>query len=466
MTVAPNRSGKGVCTQIPALLSYPGPAIVVDPRGETAIASAWFREAVFGQSIAIYDPFDVVCSRLGRTPDRFNVLDTISPDEPTFYDDAALNGEAIVMEELQGQKFWPDEGRALVTGLTLNIAYDSRERGQRHLGRLRDILNMPPGVFRDYVAGQFEDDPETGDTVLVRPGMLQSRNRYVRAAAGRILSKPARQFGDILSTAQQNTHFLESEIIQDSLSASDFKFEDIEGGNMTIYLVLPPERLRTHGRLLRLLISAAIAAINKMKVKPNPSCLFMLDEMGAIGRLDPVLDAFGVLAGSGMQLHPIFQDFAQAQSLYKDRWQTFIANAAVIQAFGTRDVLTAEYLSKLCGTATVEHLTYDTAVRRQQLWSDPDYFARHDGLASRRLITPDEMMTLHPAVQVLVLANAYPVNCFKAPYYLDARFRDRYGRPFFDVPPQHRDKPLPRPVRFDRPGIDLLKTLQPYLTVG
>ncbi len=63
-------------------------------------------------------------------------------------------------------------------------------------------------------------------------------------------------------------------------------------------------------------------------VKPDPPCLFLLDEMGAMGRLDPVIDAFGLLAGSGLQLWPIFQDFSQAKTIYGERWQTFIANAA------------------------------------------------------------------------------------------------------------------------------------------
>lgn len=466
LTIAPNRSGKGVSTCIPALLSHQSAAIVLDPRGEVASATARFRAEILGQRIAIFDPFNVVSADLGRESERFNALDTVSADNPTFFDDAYLLADALVMPENHSSTFWSDEARAFIAGVILQIAHDPRESGNRHLGRVRAIMNMPAPDFWGYVAGTFEDDPEAGKKYLVRPGMAQSANQYVRAAAGRMLSKPERQFGDILATAQQNTHFLESQIVQDSLSASDFDFRTLGEGDMTVYLVLPPERLRTHGRLLRLLISAAIDALNKMPVKPEPSCLFMLDEMGAIGRLDTLLDAFGVLAGSGMQLHPIFQDFAQAQSIYKDRWQTFVANAAVIQAFGTRDLLTAEYMSKLCGVGSVEQLTYESAVQRQELFGDPEYFTRDDQLAGRPLITPDEMMTLHPAVQVLVLANAHPVACFRAPYFLDARFRDRDGRPLFDLPQRYRGQPLPRPINFTRRGARLLDALAPFVTVG
>lgn len=466
LTCAPNRSGKGITTCIPSLLSHTGSAVVLDPRGEIACATARFREQALGQRVFVYDPFNIACPHLDRNPDRFNVLDAVRPESPTFFDDALLVADALVMEETYGSRFWADEARALIAGLILQVAYDPREIGTRHVGRVRDILNLPGAEMRGYIGGLFEQDDPDEEPRLVQLGMVQSPNPFVRAAAGRILSKPERQFGDILSTAHQNTHVLESAPVRHSLSASDFDFASIGAGDMTVYLVLPPERLRTHGRLLRLLVSAAIDAINRLRTKPDPPCLFMLDEMGAIGRLDALIAAFGVLAGSGMQLHPIFQDFAQAKSLYGERWQTFIANAAVIQAFGTRDLLTAEYLSKLCGVGTAEHLTYESAMRRRYLLGDPTYTSREDARIARPLVTPDEIMTMHPATQLLVLANASPIVCFRAPYFLDSRFRGARGRPWFDVPPRYKDNPLPRPITFTAPGRDLFRALSPYLTVG
>ena len=466
VTVAPNRAGKGVSAIIPALLTHTGPAIVIDPRGEALAATANYREHLLGHTILAYDPFDAVCPYLDRRPARLNPVEGLDPDSPTFFDDALLVADACITTETYGPRFWSDESLALIAGLKMRVRTDPREAGNRTLGRVRDILSLPWGEFRDYVAGRFEDDPATGKPRLARPGMLQSTDGYVRAAAGRILSKPQRQLGDILSTAQQNSHFLESRIVRESLAASDFSFAELGNGRTAIYIVLPPGRLRTHGRLLRLLVSLAIDAVNKVAVKPDPPCLFLLDEMGAMGRLDPVIDAFGLLAGSGLQLWPIFQDFSQAKTLYGERWQTFIANAAVVQAFGTRDLLTAEYISKLCGVTSVEQLTYESAMQREHLFGDPGYFSRDDQMTSRPLITPDEFMTLHPALQVLVLANARPVTGYRAPYFLDARFRDRAGRPLFDTPPQHRRHALPPAIDFTRPGQDLLRALAPYATVG
>jgi type IV secretion system protein VirD4 len=462
LTIAPNRSGKGVCTCIPALLSHPGPAVVIDPRGEIAAATARFRREELGQRVAIYDPFDEICASLGRTPDAFNPLDTLDPHSPAFFDDATLLATALVIRDTHGSPFWSDEAQAFITGIILQVAADPREAKHRHLGRVRDVLNMTPEAFHAFVAGETD---KAG--ALIRPGMAQSPHKLVRAAAGRILAKPERQFGDVLGTAQQNTHVLEGGAVQESLAASHFSFSDLTaGGGLTVYIVLNTDRLMTHGRLLRLLVTAAINAVNRMERKPEPSVLFMLDEMAALGHLDTLVNAFGMLAGSGMQLHPIFQDFAQLQSIYRQQWQTFIANAGVLQAFGTTDKGSAEYLSHKCGITTAEKLSAETLMRRSELFADPRDLGPSDMLVQRPLITPDEVMNLHPTAQLLMPASARPVVAFKAPYYLDARFRRPDGAPLFDQPPAYAGRALPEPVEFTRPGLDLFAALEPFLTVG
>ena len=43
LTVAPTRAGKGVAAIIPNLLTYPGSALVIDPKGENAMVTALRR---------------------------------------------------------------------------------------------------------------------------------------------------------------------------------------------------------------------------------------------------------------------------------------------------------------------------------------------------------------------------------------------------------------------------------------
>lgn len=204
-----------------------------------------------------------------------------------------------------------------------------------------------------------------------------------------------------------------------------------------------------------MLLSIAITAVTRFKTKPNPPVYFLLEEAAALGRLDVIEAAYGLMAGYGMQLHLILQDLNQLASLYQDRWQTFPANSGVIQIFGTRDLMTSEYISKLCGVTTVESLSEASAEKRAGFFSDPNYLSRDDALTSRSLITPDEIMTMHPAAQLLILPHAHPIACFKTAYFLDKRYRDKKGRPLFDIHPHYADRRLAPPVNFLRSNFDI-----------
>ncbi len=91
------------------------------------------------------------------------------------------------------------------------------------------------------------------------------------------------------------------------------------------------------------------------------------------------------------------------------------------------------------------------------LINNPNFLSRDDGLVSRSLITPDEVMTMHPAAQILILSlsHAYPVACFKTAYFLDKRYRGKNGDPLFDIHPHYADRPLAPPVNFMRAGFDI-----------
>jgi len=86
VTIAPTGAGKGVSCIIPALLSWDGPAIVVDPKGENHAVTAARRKAL-GQEVAVLDPFAVTDV---RHLDSLNPLDLIDRDGASAADDAAV----------------------------------------------------------------------------------------------------------------------------------------------------------------------------------------------------------------------------------------------------------------------------------------------------------------------------------------------------------------------------------------
>ncbi len=457
--LGPTRSGKGVCFTVPHCLDHQGSLVVTDIKdGENAAITAHYRRDVLGQDVFLLDPWDRVSSTLDMKPSCFNPLDWLDPKTDEFVDNAFIIADALVVSENVREPFWSDEAKALLAGLCMHvrtapkILLPSPDKG-RTLGQVRDCLNLSPKAFQSLIAGEFEED-EDGNVKLAKTGMAQSRNEHVRAAAGRIMNKSQKERSGVLSTAQANTHFLESPAIQRALSRSDFDMGALENGNTSLYIVMPTDKHHTHGRFLRLAIALTLTTASRFKSKPNPPVSFVLEEANALGSLPQVTSAYSLLAGQGVQVISIWRDFNQMAGRY-DNWQTMIANSGFIQCLATHDPFTAEYLSKMSGMTTIEHVSENSAALRAGLFADPSYLSRDDALHGRSLITPDEIMTMHPCAGLLLLAHAHPVTFYKPAYHIDCRYRDKRGKPLYAIHPHYADNPLSRPVNFTKAGLDI-----------
>ena len=295
LTVAPTRAGKGVAAIIPNLLTYPGSALVIDPKGENAMTSCLRRGPGdkarkiegMGQEVHVVDPWGLTTAVIGTAPSCFNPLDWLDPASPEIGENAMMLADALVMPAgSAADPFWNEEAKALLMGFILYVATSPAEAENRNLGRVRDILMLAPDDF---------------DTVLNE--MLGSDNPIVASSAARTAGKEAKLRASVISSAQAQTHFLDSPRLRESLSRSDFRFEDLKRAPTTVYLVLPADRLEPFGRWLRLLIQQAITVTARnITDRPERPILFLLDEMAALGRLTMVEQAYSLMAGFGMQL--------------------------------------------------------------------------------------------------------------------------------------------------------------------
>ena len=417
LTVAPTRSGKGVSSIIPNLLTYTGSALVIDPKGENALITVPRRGSGkppdipgMNQNVHVVDPWGIT----GLPVSRFNPLDWLDPGDEDINENAMILADSIITpHEGFHDQFWDEEAKALLMGLLLHVALDKEEWGNRTLGRVRDIISMGHAEFMD---------------VMIK--MQKSGNLIVSSTAERTISKEEKLQSSVLATLQAHTHFLDSPRIRASLAVSDFRFEDLKTSKMTVYLVLPADRLETFGRWLRLLIQQAITVnARNIETKPEKPILFLLDEMAALGRLAMVEQAFSLMAGFGMQLWGVVQDLSQIENIYSRGWETFIGNSGVLQYFGSRDNKTAEYFSKLCGVTTVLKFSLTQAVARAlgfsvshtiggqggsstsgesstTTWSDSET----EDVVQRHLAFPDELMVLRDKKQLVIIESCNPIG--------------------------------------------------------
>ena len=328
LSLAPTRSGKGVGAIIPNLLTADRSTVCTDPKGENARATYQARRS-FGP-VHVLDPFGIT----GLPAAAYNPLDGLDPGSLDLAEDAATIADALVHDPpgQVAEAHWNEEAKALLTGLILYaVCHEPPE--DRTLATVRDYLSLDPENFRGLL--KLMQDSTAAEGLIAR-------------AANRHLSKADREAAGVLSSAQRHTHFLNSPRMAAVMARSDFRFAELKDTTASVFLVLPPDRLGTYSRWLRLMVAQAITDMARSPVQPPAPVLFLLDEFAALGPLEPVVRAYGLMAGYGMQLWAILQDLHQLKSLYGPRAGTFLSNAGVTQVFNVNDVETAAWVLRAC----------------------------------------------------------------------------------------------------------------------
>jgi type IV secretion system protein VirD4 len=347
LTVGGSRAGKGVSAIIPNLIFYPGSVVVIDPKGENAKRTATRRgrgsktaRESLGQNVIVLDPFGE--SELEETH-CFNPLDMIDPKSRTAADDAGLVAEALILQEQGEGRHFTAAARNFLRGLILFVCTDENE-ANRNLSSVRELLTFDKERFEKFVLGGMTN-PSCDDVV--------------QRAASSLLAKDPRERSGVISTAIEQTDFLDSKPLADCLRRSDFGFRltHLKRAPTSLYLCLPARYMATHSRWLRVIINLAVAAMEQEKTIPPHRVLFIMDEFAILDHLSSVEKAAGQIAGFDVTLWPILQDLSQLKSIYKERWETFLGNAGLLQFFGNIDITTLEYLSQRLGKTTIANMT-------------------------------------------------------------------------------------------------------------
>lgn len=116
-----------------------------------------------------------------------------------------------------------------------------------------------------------------------------------------------------------------------------------------MYICLPARFIPTHARFLRLVLNLILYRMEAQGLG-KPVCghpvLCILDEIAALGRLDAIEKAAGLMAGYGVKIWSVWQYLGQLKNLYRQSWETFLGNAGILQFFANSDMTTLDWLSK------------------------------------------------------------------------------------------------------------------------
>jgi type IV secretion system protein VirD4 len=411
ITIGPNGSGKGTRLIIPNLADLPRSIFIVDPKAES-LAVTFHARAKLGR-VYVINPFNVLVDDLPHLKSHgYNPNADLNPQSDNFNDDATLMGLSLVPERSTGSgdgQFFGTSAQALVTALVMQDKI--RNGTTANLANVRRLLTEP------FTAGGLQR------TIIE---MATSHCEPLRAKTGRFVTGN-KSVLDIMSTAINELNFLDSPPIQRDLSGPGFDWNLMKREIVTVFLVLPADRLESHANYLRLVVTSALRTLLRSPPSETlPPVLMILDEFAQLGYLPPIEGAAGIARGFGVQLWPILQDLNQLNALYRDRWQTFIGNAGILTAFAPRDWFTAKYLSDLCGQKFENVRSRNINHEGQISWSDtPHEFAR---------FRPEELMRM-PQGQMLCIASGVPLPFFTK---VSGYWETPYGR---DLDPNPYYKP-------------------------
>ncbi len=330
-TIASTGAGKGTGAIIPNLLLDTGPAVVIDPKGENYLVTARAR-ARMGHRVVLLDPFEVISNFIpDAVTDQFNPLDVLRKENDQLEDDTVAMADMLVTGRSQTDPFWDRAACDLISGILAYLRFDGPKSLQT-LSELHYLLGDNYNGLRTFT-----------DEELAR------HSPFIQTKIGMTVASPQKTRGSIQTVALSHCGIFASKLIARATARTSFSLDDfIAGKPMTIYIVFPPEKLRSHTALLRIWLASLIQLVARRVTPPEQPTTLFVDEAAQLGTLDEIRSAITLMRGYGLRIWTFWQDLSQLKSLYPKDWQSILNNSGIIQIFGCNQTLAMNELASLC----------------------------------------------------------------------------------------------------------------------
>ena len=422
MVFAPTRSGKGVGTVVPTLLSWSESALVYDIKKELwTLTSGWRRQ--FSR-----------CWRFEPTAGdsiRFNPLLEIRRGDCEVRD--AQNVADILVDpdgSSEKRDHWHTSAHTLLVGSILHILYVEKDKSLAGVAR---FLSNPDSPIID-----------TFDRMLTTRHLPSGPHPVVAQCAREMLDKADNELASIVSTAKTCVNLYNDPLIDRNTRTSDFRISDLMQADdpVSLYLVVPPSDIDRTRPLIRLMLNQIGRRLTeRMEFGDRPAyrhrLLFLLDELPSLGKLAFFQTQLAYLAGYGIKAFLIAQSLNQLEGVYGQH-NSILDNCHVRLTYTALDDRTAKRISDLIGQST--------HTKRQKSFSGNRLFrnvSESEQEHARPLLTPDEILRLPFEDALLLVGGVAPYRARKLMYYLDPRFKDRAKLPPPDSPRRRRAELLP-----------------------
>lgn len=333
LVFAPTGKGKSRGVVIPNLLNWPGPAVVIDVKGELSATTAAYRRDVLGQEVHILDPWGVT----GRQGAALNPLDVLKVDGQEPADQAFMLASMFSGGESRlKDPFWVERGETLIAGL---LVAASVSHSARTLGWVSETLTS--------------EDPVMSLCKLIDQANMPD---FARSGMAGVVSTAEVTRQGIISTAQSLVRPLMSDSVKRACGLSTVSLESVRSGApMTIYLVVPPAKIASQAPVLKLWLSVLMSAVTDRRNRPEHETLFVLDEVAQLGHMQQVRSLLTLGRAYGCRAMLVFQSYAQLSALYPDHL-TLVENAGAVLTFGHNSRTMSATMADVFGDVSADML--------------------------------------------------------------------------------------------------------------
>lgn len=444
LAFAPTRSGKGIGLVIPTLLGWAQSAVVYDIKGENWAKTAGFRTSL-GHVCFKFSPVE------SGNGSRFNPLAEVRIKTPRDVSDAQNVADMIVRtgEDSPQERYWQDAAASITTGMILHVCYAAEAEGRvACLADLAAAFTKPGQTFRDTLAEleNYPHDPLYELEWRTPDFERTATHPVVREKVREMLDKEDKDFSGVLSTAKTALSLYSDPLVAKNTAASDFTINDLvnHATPVSLYLVVPPSdkiRLRP---LMRLIFTMIVNRLTERmdfegaaQKRNRYRLLFMIDEFPSLKRMEIFADALSYMAGYGLKAYLVTQDIRQIVDEYGPN-ESIVSNCHVRVAYAPNQYDTAELLSKMTGTTTVQKASFNFSGSR--LAPVANHVSASVDHIERPLMTPDEVMRIRPPKKtsadgqervvapgdmLIFVSGSRPIYGTHILYFTDPEFRRR-----------------------------------------
>jgi type IV secretion system protein VirD4 len=451
LVFAPTRSGKGVGLVIPTLLAWSESCVVYDIKGENWAKSAGYRSKS-GHLCFKFSPVEA------GNGSRFNPLAEIRIGTPRDVSDAQNAAEIIarISEEAPRDPYWEDTAVSITAGMILHVCYAAAASGRvACLADLAEVYTQAGQTFQETLAEleNFPHDPEHKYQWRTPDGERTATHPTVRKKVREMMAKMDRDFSGVLSSITTSLALYCDPLVAHNTATSDFTIDDLVNHScpVSLYLVVPNsdrDRLRP---LIQLIFTIIVNRLTERldfegaaQKHNRHRLMFMIDEFPSLKRMPIFASALSYMGGYGLKAYLITQDIRQIVEEYGPN-ESIVSNCHVRVAYAPNQYDTAELLSKMTGSKTVQKATFNFSGPR--ISPILNHMNASVEQIERPLMTPDEVMRLKPPVKrgqgdnerivapgdmLIFVSGEYPIYGKQALYFFDPEFSKRA----VEAPPQ------------------------------